>query len=265
MTDFQDMRARLRETRAAPAVSSEESGPKIPFGFVALGAVALGFVIVTLTPKLYSVQRTATLPAFSEVKPRVEEPAPAPAAAAVAPPVTADYAGRSPEEVAGLADAVCAQRVAAAKASPREAARVASDDGNGGVRIAAANERLHCFLSEGTARFCAASQRRKATADIINYFKGIEYANASVTAMRDAIARPMAPPGGDKAAAGNVELAPDPGVVEAIEGLLRAGYLAQGYRDDILTNVPRTYKDRFGRIVGSRVPCPERPWWQVWK
>jgi len=264
MTDFQDMRARLRETRPAPAVSRAEGGFKLPFGFVAIGAVALGFVIVTLTPKLYSVQRTATLPAFQEVKPRVEEPPAAPAAVA-AVPVTADYAGRSPEEVAGLADSVCAQRVAAAKASPREAARVASDDGNGGVRIAAANERLHCFLSEGTARFCAASQRRKATADIINYFKGIEYANASVTAMRDAIARPMAPPGGDKAAAGNVELAPDPGVVEAIEGLLRAGYLAQGYRDDILTNVPRTYKDRFGRIVGSRVPCPERPWWQVWK
>jgi hypothetical protein len=265
MSDLQDLRARLRDTRASPAVSREEGRSKLPFGIAAIAAIAAGFAIVTVTPKFYSVRRTATLPAFNEVKQRAEEPAAAPTPAPVATaPIKADYTGKSIDEVAGLADAVCAQRVAAAKATPRQASPVASDDGSGGIRIAAENERLHCFLSEGTARFCAPSQRRKATADVINYFKGIEYANASVGAMQKAIGRPMGPPSGDKAP-GNVQLAPDPGVVEAIEGLLLAGYLSQGYRDDILSNVPHPYKDRFARVVGNRVPCPEKPWWQIWK
>lgn len=259
MSDLQEMRARMRETRvAAPAVSSGE-GFRIPFGVVAVAAVAVGFAIVTVTPKFYSVQRTATLPAFQETKARSDEPA-----AASAPvdttPINADYAGKSPEEAASLADAVCAQRVAAAKAQPKLMA-----DGSGGSKIAAENVRLSCFLAEGTARFCIASHRRRATADIINYFKGIEYANASVGVMQKAIARPMAPPSGQAAPAGNVQFGPDPRVVEEIEGLLRAGYLAQGNRDDILTNVPRPYKERFARVVGSRVPCPEKPWWQIWK
>src|SRR5262249_36381903 len=147
---------RMRETRAAPVVSQRE-GFKIPFGVVAAAAVGVGFVIVMMTPKFYSVQRTATLPAFKEVKERSsEEQAPVPARAALveAAPIKADYAGKSPEEAAGIADAVCAQRVAAATAQPQQAARPAPDDGAGGPKIAAENQKLSCFLSEGTARFC---------------------------------------------------------------------------------------------------------------
>ena len=267
MTDLQDMRARMRETRAAPAVSRGE-GFKIPFSIVAVAAVAAGFVVVMMTPKFYSVQRTAALPAFQDAKGRSEEPVPV--AAAVQPavveaaPIKVDYAGKSPEDVAGIADVVCAQRVAVAKAQPQQAARPAPDDGAGGPKIAAENQKLSCFLSEGTARFCVPAQRRKATADVINYFKGIEYANASVGAMQKATGRQI-PKGDPGAAAANALLGPDPSVVEAIEGLLHAGYLAQGNRDDILANVPRYYRDRFGRIVGNRVQCPEKQWWQVWR
>jgi hypothetical protein len=264
MTDIHDMRTRLRESRAAPAVSHSE-GSRIPFGLVAVAAVAVGFAIVVVTPKLYSVQRTATLPGFKDVRERVEEPAAAPAPAPVpaGPPVKADYVGKSPEEIAGIADLVCQQRSAAAKANAQQTPRLASDDASGVPKLAAENEKLQCFLSEGTARFCVPAQRRKATADVINYFKGVEYANASVGVMQKAMSRPGG--GGDASAAASMQLAPDPQVVEAIEGLLRAGYIAQGYRDDILSNVPRLYKERFARIVGNRVPCPEKPWWQVWK
>jgi hypothetical protein len=204
---------------------------------------------------------------FKDVKERGKEttPAPVPArAAAVDSPIKADYAGKSPEDVAGIADLVCAQRVAAASGQPQQATRPAPDDGTGGPKIAAENDRLSCFLSEGTARFCVPAQRRKATADVINYFKGIEYANASVGVMQKAMARPV-PDGSSGAAAANAQLGPDPRVVEAVEGLLRAGYIAQGNRDDILSNLPRYYRDRFGRIVGNRVQCPEKPWWQVWR
>src|SRR5581483_8723525 len=134
MSDMHDLRARVRETRAAPAVSSGE-GSRIPFGVVAVAAVAIGFAVVTVTPKLYSVQRTATLPAFKEAKARSEgeEPA-APSTVVDTKPIQADYAGKSPEEAASPAAAVCAQRVAAAKAQPKPL----SDDA-GGTKIAAEN------------------------------------------------------------------------------------------------------------------------------
>src|SRR5947209_4400850 len=158
MTDLQDLRARMRETRAAPsAPRASGEGFKIPFGVVAVVAVAAGFAFVTLTPKLYSVQRTAALPGLQE-KARGDEPQAA-APAVDATPIRADYTGKSPEEAARLADAVCAQHVAVAKAQPRSAA----DD----AKFAVENEKLSCFLSEGTARFCVPSQRRKATADVI--------------------------------------------------------------------------------------------------
>ena len=51
-------------------------------------------------------------------------------------------------------------------------------------KVTAADEKLHCFLTEAPARFCAPNQKRKATADVINYFKGIEYTNAAVDRRR---------------------------------------------------------------------------------
>jgi len=264
MTDLQDMRARLRETRAAPTVSGGE-GSKIPFGIFAVGAIVVGFAVVALTPKLYSVQRTAALPAFKDVRERSEASAPAPAPVVAMTPIRADYVGKSADEIAGIADAVCAQRVAAAEAQPQQTPMLV-DDATGGQKIAAANDKLRCFLSEGTARFCSPVWRRKATADVISYFKSIEYANASVSAVQKVIARPSGPASGAvNDATANLQLAPDPRVVEAVDGLLLAGYIAQGNRDDLLANAPRDYRDRFGRIVGNRNPCPEKPWWQVWK
>src|SRR5215813_2655773 len=101
MADIQDMRARMRETRAAPVVSQGE-GFKIPFGVVAVAAVVVGFAVVMVTPKFYPVQRTASLPAFKEAKERNSEEAaaaPARAAAVDAAPIKADYAGKAPEDV----------------------------------------------------------------------------------------------------------------------------------------------------------------------
>jgi hypothetical protein len=128
---------------------------------------------------------------------------------------------------------------------------------------AAAEAKLHCYLSEGTARFCTGSQARKATADIINYFKGIEYTNAAMIVaakvpgtFRSPSADTTQPP---------APLTPDSRVAEAIEGLMRAGYLNRGHREDIAANVPRDYKERFARIVGIQSPCPAPPWWAVWR
>lgn len=254
MTDIHDLRAQMREGRAARP-GSQGGGFRIPFGVVAGIAVGLGFVVVLFTPKLYSVQRTATLPAFREAR-REEPPAPiAPAPPVAAPPVAAPappavksaYAGKGADEAAKMADAVCEHRLVNAPQRGQ----------------AAVEAKLHCYLSEGTARFCTGSQARKATADIINYFKAIEYTN---TAMAVAAKMPpsLRPPSVDTANP-PVPLTPDPRVAEAIEGLMRAGYLNRGHREDIAANVPRDYRERFGRIVGIKSPCPAPPWWAIWK
>ena len=250
MTDIHDLRAQMREGRGARPVVVHGGGFKLPFGLLAGAAVIAGFLVVLFTPKIYSVQRTAALPAFKEarqeVAPVVVTPAPQPVAA---PPAAtkSDYAGKGADEAGRIADAVCEQRLTAAPQRGQPAVEA----------------KLHCFLSEGTARFCTGGQARKATADIINYFKGIEYTN---TAM--AVAAKMPGPFRSPSVDTNqppTPLTPDPRVAEAIEGLMRAGYLNRGHREDIAANVPRDYKERFARIVGIKAPCPEPPWWAVWK
>jgi hypothetical protein len=256
MTDIQDMRARLREDRGRQPVVAARASLRLPFGLLAGAAVVLGFLVVMFAPKIYSVQRTAALPAFKESKERIEQPEPV----AVTPPTPAappQYAGKNIDDIASLADGVCAQRAAAAKG-----ARHGTDGAANGLKIVE-NEKLNCFLSEATIRFCAGAQKRKATADIINYFKGIEYTNATLN-----IAQKVLPvktdPAGDTPRKATV-LTPDPRVVEAIEGLMRAGYLTKGHREDIAASVPRAYKERFAQIAGNKPPCPETPWWAVWK
>jgi hypothetical protein len=257
MTDIHDLRAQMREGRGArPVVVASGGGFKIPFGLLAGAAVVLGFLVVLFTPKIYSVQRTAALPAFKEARQEiapvaaVAQPVAAPQPAAVAaPPVAAksDYAGKNAEEAARIADAVCEQRLINAPQRGQ----------------AAVEAKLHCFLSEGTARFCTGGQARKATADIINYFKGIEYTNTAMIVAAK-MPGPFRSPSADSAAP-PTPLTPDPRVAEAIEGLMRAGYLNRGHREDIGANVPRAYKERFARIVGIQSPCPAPPWWAVWK
>src|SRR3954451_5862369 len=64
MADIQDIRAQLREIRHQPASSG--SGGNRAFYLVAGMAVAGGFGIVLFMPKIFSVQRTASLPVFHE-------------------------------------------------------------------------------------------------------------------------------------------------------------------------------------------------------
>jgi len=249
MTDIHDLRAQMREGRAARPAVGRDGGFRIPFGLVAGAAVVVGFLLVLFTPKIYPVQRTAALPAFKEARPEPAPAAAAPQPVAVAPPATvkSNYAGKGADEAAKIADAVCEQRVTAAPQRGQ----------------AAVEAKLHCYLSEGTARFCTGSQARKATADIINYFKGIEYTNTAMIVAAK-VPGPFRSPAADTTQP-PAPLTPDPRVAEAIEGLMRAGYLNRGHREDIAANVPRDYKERFARIVGIQSPCPAPPWWAVWR
>ena len=299
MTDIQALRAQLRDSRPRPA-ARVSSGGGVPFWAVAAVAAVVGFGIVLLTPRFFTTQRTAALPAFQEAASRPpaaedtpvsapepqaaiqQAPAPLPkpalAQSAAAQPASAAvsrYAGKTPEQVVRTSDAICEQRSLAVRNGvqppPRSPAPVRNAQGkpvaeDPGHKVTAADEKLHCLLTEAPARFCAPNQKRKAAADVINYFKGIEYTNAAVAvAAKVAALTPDASrsPNGDVPAVLN-KATVDPRVVEAIEGLMRAGYLTKANREEIGANVPRELKERFARIIGSTPPCPKPPWWSAW-
>jgi len=251
MTDIQGLRAQLRDTRPATR-SSSSGGGGIPFWLIAAAAAALGFAIVLFTPYFYAMQRTAALPGVPRPEPAEGAPpataphASAPHAAvphAAAPEAPASrYAGKAPEEVVRTVEIVCDER-----------ARALRGASSGAPGPKAADEKLHCFLTKAPARFCAPNLKRKATADVINYFKGIEYTNKAIV-----VAAKLK----GTAADGVLGAATiDPRVVEAVEGLMRAGYLTKAHRDDIAANVPSDIKDRFARVIGSTPTCPKPPWW----
>jgi len=111
----------------------------------------------------------------------------------------------------------------------------------GPTSLAFQTERLFCLLTEAPARYCAPIQRSKITAAIINHFRIVEHATKGA----------------------NTEV--ESRILTAVEGLMRAGYLGKAQRDDIGTSVPRDIRERFARVVGNKAPCPEPPWWAVWK
>ena len=247
MTDIQGLRAQLRDTRPATRGSSSSGGGGgIPFWVIAAGAAALGFAIVLFTPHFYTMQRTAALPGVTRSEPAEGAPphAAAPHAAvpqAAAPEAPASrYAGKAPEEVVRTVEIVCDER-----------ARMRAPSGTPGPK--GVDERLHCFLTEAPARFCAPNLKRKATADVINYFKGIEYTNKAII-----VAAKLKGTAAD-GVLGAVTI--DPRVVEAVEGLMRAGYLTKAHRDEIGANVPPDIRDRLARVIGSTPTCPKPPWW----
>jgi hypothetical protein len=260
MADIHDIRAQLREIRHQPVSSG--SGGNLTFYLVAGIAVAAGFGIVLFMPKIFSVQRTASLPIFHETVSReaaaVKNTVVAPGAAQPADP--SGYAGKSADEAASIADAVCA-RTAQARSNGAPARQNANF---GADTIPHENEKLHCFLSEGPARFCAASQSRKAAADVINYFKGIEYANAAAAIAAKLTGSPARVPGVESVPPG-AKLAPDPRVIAAVEGLMKVGYLSRAQREEIGANVPPDVKHRFALVIANASPCPKPPWWAVWK
>lgn len=264
MADIQDIRAQLREIRHQPASSGSSSN--LTFYLVAGVAVAVGFAVVLFMPKIFSVQRTASLPVFHEAVSR-DAAVPAQSAPAqntvvapvAAPPAAASgYAGKSADEVASIADAVCARSATRPGGSPGRQNAATGDT------VPHENEKLQCFLSEGPSRFCAPNQSRKAAADVINYFKGIEYANAAAAIATKLTGSPARIPGAESAPPG-AKLTPDPRVIVAVEGLMKAGYLSRAQREEIGASVPPDVKHRFALVIANASPCPKPPWWAVWK
>ncbi|MEJ0078850.1 MAG: hypothetical protein WDO17_26150 [Alphaproteobacteria bacterium] len=243
MSDIQDLRSRIREKTASEPV---RSGGGLPLWLIAAGAVAIGFAGVMFGPRFFSGHGTAVV--------YVEAPrAPVPAARTA---VGADrYAGKSPEEVAKIADAVCAQRAGSVllapingeEQSPKAKAEFdrAKQTAAGGKNVPDQNERLACQLTEAPARYCSRSLRQKITAGVIDYVRGIENTNMSMRMYFQAqsvISLDSSRGKVNPDALG--AFGPDPRVIEGVEGLIRAGYLLKAQRDDIGTSAPRPIKER---------------------
>jgi len=263
MTDIQDLRSRIREkTDYEPERSS-----RLPFWLIAVAAVAAGFAGVMFVPRYFSSPGTGVV--------YVEAPR-APIAAAPAPAGAERYAGKSAEEIAKIADAVCAQRAGSvllatvngeeqppkAKAEFDRAKQIVAS----GKNVADQNERLACQLTEAPARYCSRTLRQKITAGVIDYVRGIENTNMSLRMFFTAqYAISLDQSRGRLNPDGIGAFTPDPRVIEGVEGLIRAGYLVKAQRDDIGTSVPRPLKERLDRVVGNKVNCPETPWWAFWR
>jgi hypothetical protein len=276
MSDLQDIRAQLRDGLRRPAVSSDGSGG-LGFWVITAGAVAVGFGIVMFAPRIYTMQRTASLPSFQQVASQVEQVPPRAPVATSPEPVNnpARYIGKDADEIGKIADAFCAPQSSSQllggpgnpmAARRADAEKIQFDFATGGD-FPDVNDRLHCRLTEATPRYCSRSQRQKITADVINYFKGIEYMNTSmhVVAKVQATIGPDAGRTPREAVSRLGNFTVDPRVIEGVEGLLRAGYLLKPQREDIQANVPRPVKERFLRVVSNKAPCPDPPWWQIWK
>lgn len=265
MTDIQDLRSRIRDK---PDYQPERSSG-LPFWLIAVVVGAAAFAAVMFgTRFFFSGHGTAVV--------YVETPR-APAIAAPVPAGAERYAGKSPEEVAKIAEALCAPRAGSVllatingeEQSPRAKAEFdrAKQTVASGKNVTDQNERLACQLTEAPARYCSPGLRQKITARVIDYVRGIENTNMSLRmyfSAQAAINLDQSRGRINPDALG--AFASDPKVIEGVEGLIRAGYLLKPQRDDIGTSVPRAVKERLDRVVGNRAICPEPPpWWAFWR
>lgn len=279
MTDLHAIREQLREVRNRPAagVDTGSGGVSPMFWIVAVFAAVAAFAIVLLTPRIYSVQRTASLPTFQETRDRLEAEAKSEyVQVAPLPPNPARYTGKSADEMGKLADEVCFQRAHATqrhwsktpRLSTKEAADFASIDG-----MKHFDALMECLVTEAPARYCSERQRTMITAEIAAYFRGVERANEIVKAATQgskvdprfaAVSAELGQtPAVQQLAA--VKFVLDPKVLTGIEELIRAGYLTMAERSSFGALAPKPIRERMANVVANVSTCPKPPWWASWK
>ncbi len=275
-TDMHDIRAQLREAREQ-RLPSQGEGKNVKFWVVAVCAVVVGFAVVLLTPRIYSVQRTAALPTFQETRDRIEAETRGEMAPAVARPEDpARYTGKTADEMGKIADDVCFQRAHAAQPHASKTPRLSNKDSSEFASVDGMKHfdaLMQCLVTEAPARYCSVRQRQMIAAEVASYFRGVDQANATI---KNVVAEMKVDP---RFAAVSAELGHtpamqqlaslkfthDPKVLTGIEGLIRAGYLTAVERGSIGALAPAPIRDRFARIVANVSPCPKPPWWAIWK
>ncbi|MBN8919464.1 MAG: hypothetical protein J0H62_01915 [Rhizobiales bacterium] len=247
MSEMDDLRAQLRDAdRKAPA----EGYGHLYFGALAFIAFAVGAIVVLFVPsgsQTPPARPVVVATAPSSDTPAADLPRPAPASAI-------DYAA-DPDTQAALGDGVCLQRVNARSNDftnpPRLTARGLSDfDAR---RTPQFGELVHCLLTEAPARYCAAAQRTMLTAQMIAFFRGLEYQNRQT--------RVAARAGGVAATAVDIE----PRLVAAIESRMHDGLLTRADFEKVKPTMPARLRDRLSGVPIGPSRCPPPPWWAVWR
>ena len=236
MTDLQDIRSRLRDD-VRRGSASENGGKNYTLVFAACGVV-IGFALFLFVPRFFQQSSTALMRDISLTRPSEARPAEG-----------GRYAGRSPDEVAVLADQACTQRQGKPPRLADQAAEFLNADGM--KRI---NEQVYCLLSEGPTRYCSPAQQRMVAGELTLYFHGIEQANRQFGTLRGADPRK-----------GVEEVMPDLRVISALEALVRDGEIPGAIRDMISGEAPRWVRDRLVKIEPRLSLCPAKPWWAIWK
>ncbi len=246
MTDLQDIRSRLRDDVRRGAPSDEGGGGRYTLIFAICGVV-IGFALFLFVPRFFQAPNSAIMRDISVARPAAET--------GIRPPDGGRYAGKSPDEIAVLADEVCAStapRVLGGKVPRPSDAAADFLNADGMKRI---NEQMHCLLTEGPMRFCSPAQQRMIVGEIALYFHGIDQANRQFGALR----------GSETRKGVGEEIAPEPRVVMALEARLRDGQLTTANRDMISGEAPRWVRDRLVKIEPHQSLCPAKPWWAIWR
>ena len=211
-------------------------------------AGVLGFAIVLLTPRFFTVQRTAALPGFQDAANRAQpaanghvpapvpeaaavqpaqsvapQPAPAPAAQVAAQPAPAPvsrYAGKS----ARGGRAGRRFRLRASLQAVRAAAQPPASEAANAHKVTAADEKLHCLLTEVTGAVLCAQSEAQGDRRHHQLLQGHRIHQHGDQRGRE-IKVQCAPLNGRRA---RRKATIDPRVVEADRGaLMRAGYLTK--------------------------------------
>ena len=124
MTDIHDLRARMREGRAARPVVGRGGGFRIPFGLVAGCALSLldsssfcsrrSSIRCSAPRRCRPSRRRGRSPRRPRQRRHQSWRRSSPSRAAAQPPARIRYAGKGADEAAKIADAVCEQRMTAA-------------------------------------------------------------------------------------------------------------------------------------------------------
>jgi len=263
--DIDDIREKLRSGQGS---ASSAGGGR--FVVLAVLACAVAFGAVFFVPRLLSSGPGGTDGTAVGVPPP-------PARTTANAPVGSG--GKNPAEIGKIADEACLQRAEARY--PRSVTAMVAIAPNIGHH----SELLYCLLTEGTQRYCSASDRRAITAKVVAYFSTIEMTNRALKRVLDIAAKnpalnttfspvPRIPgPGGrarfdpdtDFLRELQTPIEADPTVISAIEARLRDGLLTKSSRDQIAAAAPPPIRERLARIEPPKSRCPDEPWWAFWR
>ena len=280
MSNIEDIRAQLRANSGGSVASRSMASPALALLMIAgVGSVIIYYLF--FIPVVVPLKPSASIPTFHRVNPdgspEGSQFAPPPPRAAPANP--AQYNGMSFRQSGKRADDVCFLRAQTLVPHWSKTPRLTTKELHSFDfdEMPHFNELLTCLLTEAPTRYCSSGERSMITAEIVMYFRGIDYGNQTLTNAKNIYQTNMAngklhrmfgDMAGDPDYVNQIErrrLVPDSRVIGAIEARLRDGTLTASDRDTIAAAAPEPIRKRFAAIKPSTPLCPPQPWWAFWR